>query len=234
MNLIKNKSKFSAERAGKQPAHERVYENLRDLILFGELAPGQAVTIQGLTDSLGAGMTPVREAIRRLISDGALVFQGNRRVSVPQLRHGDVEELIFLRKSVESELTRRAAERMTSADIDKLEAIDTTLDASIEAGDVVGYLAHNYAFHTMLYGYADAPIMHDLVGRLWLRFGPSLRVVCGRFGTENLPDRHKDVLAALRKKDTEALVKAIVQDIEQGMDLMSEMLGKGVEDTDPD
>ena len=49
----------------KQPAHETVYQKLRAQILFGELAPGQAVTIQGLTESLGAGMTPVREAIRQ-------------------------------------------------------------------------------------------------------------------------------------------------------------------------
>ena len=52
----------------KIPAHETVYRKLRDLVLFGEIAPGQAVTIQGLTDQLDAGMTPVREAIRRLIA----------------------------------------------------------------------------------------------------------------------------------------------------------------------
>ena len=67
------------------PTHELIYRQLRDQVLFGDLAPGQAVTIQGLTDSLGAGMTPVREAIRRLIAEGALEFQGNRRVCVPLL-----------------------------------------------------------------------------------------------------------------------------------------------------
>ena len=40
----------------KVPAHEIVYRKLRDLVLFGEIAPGQAVTIQGLTDQLDAGM----------------------------------------------------------------------------------------------------------------------------------------------------------------------------------
>ena len=52
--------------ANKPPAHELVYRRLREMILCGELEPGQAITIQGLVATLGAGMTPVREAIRRL------------------------------------------------------------------------------------------------------------------------------------------------------------------------
>ena len=63
------------------PAHEMTYRALKELLLFGEIAPGQAVTIQGLVARLDVGMTPVREALRRLISEGALEFQGNRRVS---------------------------------------------------------------------------------------------------------------------------------------------------------
>ena len=70
------------ESPAKVPAHQHVYERVRKLILFGDLAPGQAVTIQGLAETLDAGMTPVREALRRLIAEGALVHQGNRRVSV--------------------------------------------------------------------------------------------------------------------------------------------------------
>ena len=69
----------------KTPAHQAVYARMRDAILFGDLAPGQPITIQGLTTMLNAGMTPVREAIRKLTAEGALEMQGNRRASVPVL-----------------------------------------------------------------------------------------------------------------------------------------------------
>ena len=224
MDLIKNKASASTIDKGKQPAHEQVYQTLRSQILFGELVPGQPVTIQGLTDSLGVGMTPVREAIRRLISDGALVFQGNRRVSVPLLSPGDIQEMIFARTSIESELSRRATSNLQDEDIDHLERLDTHLDRMIADGDVGGYLRLNQAFHETLYSHANAPILSDLAERLWLRFGPSLRVVCGRFGTQSLPDRHKDIIAALRNRDAEKAAKATAQDIEQGMELIAEAL----------
>ncbi len=192
--------------------------------MYGDLVPGQPVTIQGLTESLGVGMTPVREAIRRLISDGALVFQGNRRVSVPLLSGTDVEQMIFARISIESELSRRATANLEPADIDQLEKLDQRLDQTITDGDVSGYLRLNHHFHETLYAHADAPILNDLAERLWLRFGPSLRVVCGRFGTHSLPDRHKDIIASLRAKDAEKVAKATAQDIEQGMELMSDAL----------
>ncbi|WP_299901055.1 GntR family transcriptional regulator [uncultured Ruegeria sp.] len=224
MDLIKNKASASTIDNGKQPAHEQVYQKLRSQILFGELVPGQPVTIQGLTDSLGVGMTPVREAIRRLISDGALVFQGNRRVSVPLLSPGDIQEMIFARTAIESELSRRATSNLQTEDIDHLERLDMHLDRMIADGDVGGYLRLNQAFHETLYSHANAPILSDLAERLWLRFGPSLRVVCGRFGTQSLPDRHKDIISALRNGDAEKAAKATTQDIEQGMELMADAL----------
>ncbi|RBW53245.1 GntR family transcriptional regulator [Ruegeria sp. A3M17] len=224
MDLIKNKASSSKVDEGKRPAHEQVYQTLRSQIMYGDLVPGQPVTIQGLTESLGVGMTPVREAIRRLISDGALVFQGNRRVSVPLLSGTDVEQMIFARISIESELSRRATANLKPADIDQLEKLDQRLDQTITDGDVSGYLRLNHQFHETLYTHADAPILNDLAERLWLRFGPSLRVVCGRFGTHSLPDRHKDIIASLRAKDAEKVAKATAQDIEQGMELMSDAL----------
>ncbi|MES0828361.1 GntR family transcriptional regulator [Ruegeria sp. SCP11] len=224
MDLIKNKASSTTAEVEKRPAHEQVYQTLKAQIMFGDLVPGQPVTIQGLTDSLGVGMTPVREAIRRLISDGALVFQGNRRVSVPVLSADDVEQMIFARLSIESELSKRATAKLSSSDIDHLERLDQRLDRTIIDGDVSGYLQLNHTFHETLYSYADAPILRDLAERLWLRFGPSLRVVCGRFGTQSLPDRHKDIIAALRAGDADAAANATAQDIEQGMELMADAL----------
>ena len=215
--------KTGATRAGA-PVHERVYQNLREQILFGELVPGQAVTIQGLADALDVGMTPVREAIRRLISDGALVFQGNRRVSVPVLSKADADQIKNLRKTIECELVRRACPSLLQADITRREQIDIALDEAIEAGDIGTYLKSNYAFHAQLYAAANADIMAEIVDRLWLRFGPSLRVVCGRFGTQNLPDRHKDILASLRQGDADAAATAIASDVAQGMDQIATVL----------
>ncbi len=222
--MIKNKAPSTKTEDVKRPAHEQVYHTLRSQILFGEMVPGQPVTIQGLTESLGVGMTPVREAIRRLISDGALIFQGNRRVSVPVLSHDDIEQMICARKAIESELSMRATGRMSAADIDELELVDKRLDDAITAGDVEGYLRRNYAFHAALYAHADAPVLDDLAERLWLRFGPSLRIVCGRFGTQSLPDRHKEIISALRSGDAKSVAQAMAQDVEQGMELMAGVL----------
>ncbi len=224
MVKVENAAKRSTGASPSAPAHEQVYRQLRAQILFGEMAPGQAVTIQGLTAELNAGMTPVREAIRRLISDGALVFQGNRRVSVPQLSKSDVEQIVYVRKSIEYQLCERAVNRITDALIDTLDLIDQELDAAISSGNVGRYLERNYQFHATLYAQADAPILAEITDRLWLRFGPSLRVVCGRFGTESLPDRHKDLLTALRARDVVAATAAVLLDIEQGMDQISAVL----------
>ncbi|NNE53788.1 MAG: GntR family transcriptional regulator [Sulfitobacter sp.] len=208
---------FVAEEAAKMPAHQVVYERLRAMILFGNLAPGQAVTIQGLTAELEAGMTPVREALRRLIAEGALTHQGNRRVTVPELTLEGVDELGFMRKTLEPELTRRAAKRLTECLFSALKSCDEDLNSAIARGDVGGYLTHNYRFHSLIYAGADAPIMAATVDRLWLRFGPSLRVVCGRFGTSNLPDKHRDLLKALEHGDVAAAAQAMAEDVEQGM-----------------
>ena len=224
MNVIQPANRDPNDSAAKPPAHEVVYRQLRDLVLFGDLAPGEAVTIQGLVDTLGAGMTPVREAIRRLIAEGALRFQGNRRVSVPTLTADELSEIEFLRKTVESQLTARAVQRVTDADIDTLSQIDAALDTAILNGDVRGYLSGNYQFHMTLYARADAPILLGVAEQLWLRFGPSLRVVCGRFGTENLPDQHKELLTALRSGDTDAATRAMVEDVVQGTDQIAQVL----------
>lgn len=217
MNALTKSATGTKAGAPKSPAHEVVYQQLRRRILFGDIAPGQAVTIQGLIDTLDAGMTPVREAIRRLISDGALEFQGNRRVCVPKLTPGHIEEIDYMRQFLEPELTRRAALRAGQDEIDRLIEIDAALDTAIANGDVNGYLECNYRFHATLYALANAPVMAAVTDRLWLRFGPSLRVVCGRFGTQNLPDKHHALLDALRTRDASRAAQAIKEDVEQGM-----------------
>ena len=202
----------------KPPEHVAVYLRLREMILSGDLAPGQPVTIQGLVTMLGAGMTPVREGIRRLIAEGALQFQGNRRVSVPVLSEAQIDELLFARLALEPELVRRATPRLGVAQINALAAIDAALNAAIARGDVTGYMMQNHRFHMALYRASASQVLLPMVEALWLRAAPSLRVMCGRFGTRNLPDLHQQALAALSRGDGGAAAEAIAGDIAQGME----------------
>ena len=200
----------------KLPTHELVYRRIREMILYGEFAPGQAVTIQGLVQELGAGMTPVREAIRRLTAEGALEFRGNRRVSLPELTLEQLDEISLARQAIEPHLARMATTKLRPKDIDELRRIDDALNMAIQGGDVPGYLKHNCRFHTTLYKHADAQILMQISNALWLKVGPSLRVVCGRYGTANLPDMHDEALDGLRRKNPDAVARAISEDIHQG------------------
>lgn len=202
------------------PAHERIYRLIRDKILFGDLAPGQAVTIQGLADETGTSMTPVREAIRRLTAEGALEFQGNRRVSVPVLGRQGFGELAVARLAIESELAEMAAKNMDSKAIDALEVTDDLVNMAIKSGDVRKYMHANHAFHFFLYERANSHVLLPLVKTLWLRYGPLSKIICGRVGTINLIDQHEEAIAALRNGDAAAAGQAIRRDIEQGFQIV--------------
>lgn len=203
---------------GKIPEHEAIYIRLRNMVLFGELAPGQAVTILGLRDTLGAGMTPVREAIRRLTAEGALERADNRRVRVPYMTADALDELYFARIALEPRLARIAAERHGPALADSLQVIDQTLDQAILSGDIRGYLEYNYKFHFCLYEAAGAEVLLRLVASLWLRIGPSLRIMGGRTGTRHLPDKHAAAIAAIRANAPHQVEQLIEEDLRQGMD----------------
>ena len=201
----------------KLPVHEATYRRLRDMILFGELAPGQRITIQGLTALLDAGMTPVREAIRRLTAEGALILHENRRVSVPVLTSAQVGELGFARLAIEPRLVEMAVPRVDAPLLGQLAWLDTQVDKAIAQGDIGAYLKANFQFHFILYERAQAPILSSLVHGLWLRFAPSLRLVITGDGNIG-PDRHKDLLCALQTGDVVGAAQAMSGDIGQGID----------------
>lgn len=211
----------------KIPTHEVTYARLRDMILFGVLQPGQPVTIQGLINDLDVGMTPVREAIRRLAAEGALLPQGNRRVAVPRLSSADMEQIAFARLTIEPKLAELACAHASPALIARLTEIDRPIYDAIRRHDVTAYLSQNHAFHFALYEASGAAVLVDMARSLWLRFGPSLRVVVGRQGVLALPDLHVEALDALRKGDAGGLANAVQRDIAQGVEQVRLALERG-------
>ncbi|MEQ9053978.1 MAG: GntR family transcriptional regulator, partial [Roseovarius confluentis] len=83
-------------------AHDRVYRTLRSTIMHGEIEPGQALTLRGIGKEFGVSMTPAREAVRRLVAEGALTMSSSGRVSTPDLTNERIEELAALRALIET------------------------------------------------------------------------------------------------------------------------------------
>jgi DNA-binding GntR family transcriptional regulator len=96
---------------GAAVAHDRVYRALRTRIMHGEVGPGEAMTLRGLGREFGVSMTPAREAVRRLVSEGALFLSASGRVSTPELSNERIEELAAIRALLEPELSARALPR---------------------------------------------------------------------------------------------------------------------------
>lgn len=210
----------------KVPEHQTVYLRLRERVLLGKYAPGEPLTIHGISEELDVGVTPVREAIRRLTAENALETLGNRRVVVPSLSVEQLEDIYFIRFQIEPELASRAAKIISKQSIKSLWLIDKEIDDAIERGNVDCYLARNNAFHEAIYQAANAPVLERMVKSLWVQFGPSLRVVCGRYGTSSLPDMHSDLMDALRSRDHEWASRAMREDLQQGLDLIKQSLHK--------
>jgi len=216
---------IGAATTGKIPAHEVVYRRIRDKILFGDLAPGQAVTIQGLGAECGVSMTPVREAIRRLTAEGALEFRDNRRVSVPRIDERRFAELTFARLGIEPQLVKMAAERIKPDDIAHLREVDDALNIAIDRGDTKAYMRENHRFHFGLYAHANSVILMPMVESLWMQFGPLYRIISGKYGTGNLEDQHDEALLALKNGAPGAAADAIRDDISQGFEIVRENFG---------
>ncbi len=201
-------------------AHERVYRALRVQIMHGELAPGHALTLRGIGRQHDVSMTPAREAVRRLVAEGALSLSASGRVSTPELSNERIEELASVRALLEPELASRALPRAHMALNDRLQAINGAISEVIAKGDAVAYIRTNLEFHRTLYLRAQAPAMLAMAETVWLQLGPTMRALYARLRRTEVPGHHRAIVAALRAGDEPGLRLAVRADVTQGLRML--------------
>lgn len=202
-------------------AHERVYRALRTRIMLGSISPGEALTLRGIGREYDVSMTPAREAVRRLVAEGALFLSSSGRVSTPELSNERIEELAALRSLLEVELSSRALPRAHMALIERLQTINGTVAEMVSKRDAVGYIRTNLEFHRTLYLRAQAPAMLAMAETVWLQLGPTMRALYGRLGRAEPPHNHKLIIAALKAGDEPGLRLAVRSDVTQGLKLLT-------------
>jgi DNA-binding GntR family transcriptional regulator len=210
--------------------HDQVYQALSEWLIQGDFAPLKPVSLRTLAHRLGVSPMPVREAVRRLITEKALELQpANKRLRVPALSEDRLRQLSKARAWVEAELAFMAAGSMTpkvrTQVTSRMKTDDERVMEALKSGDVSAYMHANHDFHFTLYKAAGADLLLDMARMLWLQSGPFMRVVFGRLGTVNLPqDHHQLLIKALETGDAEAARAAMHDDVLEGMDLLMEAI----------
>ena len=200
-----------------QAAHDYVYRGLRTRIMHGEILPATSMTLRGIGQDYSVSMTPAREAVRRLIAEGALMFSPSGRVSTAELTHDRIEELAVMRSLIEVELASRALPRAHIALIDRLKAINASVSQAIAAHDPVAYIRTNLEFHRMLYLRAQAPAMLAIAETVWLQLGPTMRSLYDKLNRKEPPHTHTAIIAALAAGDEPGLRLAVRSDVTHGL-----------------
>ena len=219
--LIQSRSSDATGSAPTGAANDMVYRRLRSQIMHGEVKPGLAMTLRGIGKEFGVSMTPAREAVRRLVAEGALSLSSSGRVSTPELSNDRIEELAAIRALLEPELAARALPRAHLALIERLQSINATIGQVIERHDAPGYIRANLEFHRTLYLRAQAPAMLAMAETVWLQLGPTMSALYGRLNRTTPPQHHRLIVAALKAGDEPGLRVAVRADVTQGLRMLA-------------
>ncbi|MCR9151556.1 MAG: GntR family transcriptional regulator [Rhodobacteraceae bacterium] len=195
---------------------------LRTALLEGRFAPGEAISIRRIAEAEGVSIIPARDALRALVAAGALEFRDSRTIAVPALDPDTLGQLRHARLAVEGELAGRAFAALASA-ADRIAGIDAEVTRALLDRDIPAYMRTNRALHFFVYEAAAAPLLLALADGLWLRFAPSMRILCEAFGGQPpRADFHQIAIAALRGGDAAGFRAAIEADIDQGMAMLAD------------
>ena len=221
------------EPTGPRPVAQRsvvdlVIDEVRRSILDGSLRPGAPVSIAELSARLEVSHIPVREALRRLESEGLIELRRSRSAVVAPLSREDLANVFHLRELLEADVMARAVKLYTDADLEAIEAAWTRLE--IDPGDDAESLsARHTAFHNLLLRPAANEWDWRLLDVTWQAGERYMFLILAETLAEiptQFRDVHRDLLdAALRGSQREAR-KAIKEHLDSGLDLIGPALDR--------
>lgn len=191
---------------------ENAYFALRDAFTRGAFAPGDTLSLRVLAEQLGVSMTPVREAVRRLVAEGALVDTPSRTLRVPSFDARRAADLMAARLALEHLVLDQAMDRIEPEGIETLAAI---LRRTREGPGNLPDLVANHEFHFTLYRMSGSEVLLPVIEALWLQYGAYLNLIINRpsAGLIEEHSHHHEIVAALRTGDRAAAHAALEADI---------------------
>jgi len=225
----------SLKRIEREPLWDLAHAQLRDALLAGRFAPGTVLTLRSLAETFGTSITPVRDAVTRLVAQGVLQ-QGPRNAAiVPHLTRSELNDLTVVRCALEGRAAREAARRPQAASLERLQALLAKMQSLIAARSLESYLEHHRKFHFEIYAMSGVPILVETIENMWLRCGPVLSFVIPEYVVLLKGwDHHTAALKAIVAGDGAAAEREIVADIMEAAQYLSSLADAGEPAATPD
>jgi DNA-binding GntR family transcriptional regulator len=191
---------------------EAVRLKLRQRIIERELKPGQKIVISEIAKEFGISEIPVREAIKKLESEGLVKFTPHVGAMVNAIAGDEFLEIYLMRIELEALATKLSAEHMKVEDIAELKGFVEKAEQAIEEGriDLLGSL--NKSFHLKIYRTAPYPFLFKTIVDLWEKF-ELMKCVFAYVPERAVPSwgEHKIIVEALEQRDAERAAKLVRQ-----------------------
>ncbi len=146
------------------------YEKLRQAIIKGSLQPGQKLVMASLAREFKISETPIREAIRRLESDGYVTFTPHSGAVVTKINDQELSEVYLIRISLEGLATRLAVPFIHPIDIAWLKKKNLEMKAAVKSARYEKLARLNKEFHLRIYRAAPFPRLYKMIADLWDAF----------------------------------------------------------------
>src|SRR5450755_4401372 len=156
---------------------EAAYERVAASLMEGGYVPGDRLATRTLATQLGVSLTPAREAVLRLVSEGALELRNPRTIVVPTLSPQQFKEIYCIRHALEPTAARIAAARLTAEDAKALERLLERMTGHYARGDYRQAFRSNREFHFRIYAAAGMRLVLAFIQAAWLRVGSTFRLL---------------------------------------------------------
>lgn len=193
----------------------QAYQVLRLALMSGAIQPGAGLTSRSLSEALGVSPTPVREALKRLDADGAVVSRNKSAFFVYDPDKVDFAELLEIRLNLEGMAIRLAAMKARKTDLVLLSKINNEYQQILSGSDPSSSysLQVNFRFHFELYKLSGSRTLVEMIETLWLRIGPTLQRHMPPHGDMSISTFHNRMLQAVASNDPEAADAALRDDL---------------------
>lgn len=185
-----------------QPLRAVVCDELRRLVMTGELAPGTRLVEESLAARLGVSRNPVREALQTLAGEGFVELLPRRGAVVAQITAAQAEELFDVRMALESLAARLAARNATPAQVAHLRLVLESSRLATESGDLDALAGRNTEFHQLVVAASGNDYLRLLVAPMARRAQWVFRMSAASRGPHSWTE-HETLLGAIIDSDEE-------------------------------